>query len=90
MDKKKAILVIDMPESCAECDLMWKDEYSVFCPCKLPENISDVYDHEISETKPDWCPLKPFPEKRNVWNEIDEADWYDAGYNACLDEILGG
>lgn len=90
MDKKKAILVIDMPESCAECDLMWEDEYSVFCPCRHPNNTADIYDHVQSQTKPDWCPLKPVPEKEDVWDDEEIFGWYDRGWNACVDKILGG
>ena len=45
--------------------------------------------------KPDWCPLKPLPEKydieaeRNKPHDID-CDWeFESGYNVCIDEILG-
>ena len=87
MDKEKAVLVIDMPGSCAECDLLWKDEYSVFCPCRHSKNTTDIYEYVQSQTKPDWCPLNPLPsydENFDYW-----GNW-KVGFQDCLDEILGG
>ena len=73
----KAILVLDdMPENCFKCKLQdWANCRIVKC-C------------HTGDTRPDWCPLKPMPEKAN------HPDWcdggrYDNGYNACIDEILG-
>ena len=43
------------------------------------------------EIKPDWCPLNPIPEKQinnNLYDEYYEG--FDAGRNACIDEILKG
>lgn len=62
----KSILVIDTPSCCAECFLMWKDEYSDYCPIPCEENKADIYDYVVTNTKPYWCPLKPVPEKRDL------------------------
>ena len=76
----KAILIIDMPSCCKDCSLCVSEElfpsfneYSC-----IVENVAvDVYE------KPDWCPLKPVPDKVEVFMD----DWAD-GYNACLEDIL--
>lgn len=87
---RKAILVIDMPSCCNECSLMWKDEYSYYCPVKCDENKSDLYSDYITfHRKPDWCPLKPTPQFKNSYTNVEESlDWYQIGYNQCLSEIL--
>lgn len=89
----KAVLVMDMPESCKKC---------VFCrglnACKLKkylagDRICTIYtvDKQIMEGgKPDWCPLRELPEKmpdlehgyENVEKSIIRTGW-----NACLDAI---
>lgn len=83
----KAVLVMDMPENCAEC---------VFCRglnvCKMKsymekEKIFSIYtvDAQIfCNTKPDWCPLRKLPERM-----LDEGGTGEEGWNACLDEIEG-
>jgi hypothetical protein len=82
----KAILVIDMPKSCKECNIQYEDEYSYWCPCNhVKENTTDIYDHVINLTKPDWCPLKELPEKYDIRDSNFE---YESGYNACIDKIL--
>lgn len=89
----KAILVIDMPESCADCRIRVDDEYSNWCPYANPEP-NGVWQYVEKATKPYWCTLKPIPEKY----EIDKSKCsnpgykfeYEYGYNTCIDEILGG
>ena len=86
----KAVLVIDMPESCAKCPL-FNDVYSDMC-CRGLNNRGINYPYP-KDFKQDWCPLKPMPEKY----EIDKSKCsdphyefeYEYGYNACIDEILG-
>ena len=93
----KAVLVMDMPESCAGC---------VFCKglnvCKMKsymekEKIFSIYtvDHYLfCNTKPDWCPLREMPEKMEVCGKYPQPDRivpsYKIGWNACLDAIMGG
>lgn len=80
----KAVLVMDMPESCPDCRFFesdWKECYA----------ISKRYNRDVmtEEAKPNWCPLRELPEKEHNDNGYDEySDGYDAGWNACLDEIL--
>ena len=78
----KAILVIDMPDNCKECSIMFPDEYSYWCSYDNPEP-NGVFKYVEKGIKPDWCPLKPVPDKVEVFMD----DWAD-GYNACLEDIL--
>lgn len=101
----KAILVMDMPKNCLECPLKYKSEelslgnftYQQLFRCKYePEDISEddgdiVYLNDIMmKSKPDWCPLKDIPEKKEEVNGIGtkEGMEYNIGYNACIEEIL--
>ena len=91
----KAVLVMDMPESCKKC---------VFCrglnACKLNkylvgDRICTIYtvDKQIMEGgKPDWCPLRELPEKKEEL-AIEQYEFgglgkaFVSGWNACLDAI---
>lgn len=54
------------------------------------------YDCE-SKSKPVWCPLKPLPEKMEMIGKYNQEYFqkggkmpsYKAGWNACIDEIIG-
>lgn len=85
----KAVLVMDMPESCPDCRFFesdWKECYA----------ISKRYNRDVmtEEAKPNWCPLRELPEKREInhnKNHYISNFWTEAkgvGWNACLDEIL--
>ena len=50
----KAILVIDMPEGCDNCPLMFRHEEERCCIAEGRNSFSK---------KPNWCPLKPVSEK---------------------------
>ena len=82
---KKAILVIDMPNSCNECKIRFDDEYSNWCPYDNPEP-NGVWQYVEKGAKPDWCPLKEMPEKLEGNNSI-KYQWgdYEDGWNHCLD-----
>ena len=90
----KAVLVMDMPESCGECP---------FCrglnECKVKkylvrDRLFTIFtvDAQIMEGgKPSWCPLRELPEKipeskseyEKVTTSIKRIGW-----NECLDTIL--
>ena len=84
----KAILVIDMPKSCKDCDIMFPDDHSDYCPWEGA--TTDVYDYIQNNTKPDWCPLKEMPEKRSINIALGHDIDIDCaiGYNSCIDEIV--
>lgn len=76
----KAILVIDMPETCEACPLTeWAGSY-----CRLVGMFC------AEDERPSWCPLKPMPK----WREVPEyvttkRELIDWGYDQCIAEILG-
>lgn len=84
----KAVLVMNMPESCFGCNFMYCDEESDTETCQAMETARDI---DLIEDRPDWCPLRELPEKipdpehgyENVEKSIIRIGW-----NACLDMIL--
>lgn len=83
----KACLVMDMPESCMGCNFLYCDAENNTESCQARENAR-IVDLE-KEAKPDWCPLRPMPEKDN---RIDTCinKQYGRGWNACIDATGGG
>lgn len=86
----KAILVIDMPSSCSGCKLK-----STVCGvsnvthcCNLANGMITL-DKGFEERLPN-CPLKPIPNKKSTEYNPCRNPYIAEGYNACIDEILGG
>lgn len=81
----KAILLVDMPKSCGDCDYMADDGYCWIADTEC--NISWKY------KRPAWCPIKPLPEKKDIKSILQYrglAEQYrKEGWNECIDEILG-
>jgi len=77
----KAILLIDMPESCGKCKFLmppdeidYDDSYyggehlSEYCLPMEEENRKFKGARFITDGKrPSWCPLKPIPEKKQEY-----------------------
>ncbi len=83
----KAILVIDMPDSCSKCPL-FGGFYSDMC-CKGLNNRGINYPYP-ENFRQDWCPLKPVPEKKLAYiTSSDHLIGFGEGYNACIDDIIG-
>ena len=78
----KAILIMDMPNKCHECPFAYITLSERECFVK----DMDI-DVDVKREKPSWCPLRECPQKREKSNYY--TDW-SVGYNACIDEILGG
>lgn len=57
----KAVLVMDMPDSCMGCNFLYCNVESNVDSCQAME-VSKIVDLE-KEDKPDWCPIRPVPEK---------------------------
>lgn len=91
----KAILIMDMPESCDMCDLTdsiaaWGKRIRY---CTAPGVGEEVTDY-IS-CRPDWCPLRVLPEKKVADKRLAISPLtegylkdFEKGWNACLDAIL--
>lgn len=77
----KSVLVIDTPENCISC--IYVGIFHYFCRINC-RDIKDV------STRPDWCPLKPLPEKMTGVAQTDHWNSIKAGWNGCIDEITGG
>lgn len=86
----KAVLVMDMPKSCFDCNLCHINGSDGEDNCQAFEVARQVN----SETyeKPDWCPLMELPERETEMTDADDLgkDYVRGtmdGCNACLDEI---
>ena len=75
----KAVLVIDIPEDC------------ISCPCVNQElwncQASKEYIEAEYKTRPERCPLKHLPKKKNT--DFHPNIVYANGWNDCLKAITG-
>ena len=85
----KGILVMDQPDCCYEC------------PCYVPScDIDFDFDEDVcgatqnvtyGNASPDWCPIKPAPQKIKYKSRQDiSKEQFAVGWNACVDEICKG
>ena len=97
----KSVLVLDTPKNCYDCPFgtayCGELEYVGYC------ELADCLDYDVilmteehydceSKSRPDWCPLKPLPEKFDDEKERKLGDFeplFKIGWNACIDEITG-
>ena len=81
----KAILIIDIPNSCYDCPCYYEDKDK--CEVRNQRAIADI-------GIPSWCPLRPLPSNKEMkgdWENVVDV-WVDGakyGYNKCLKEITG-
>lgn len=71
----KAILVIDMPKACDECE--------VRCGGYTAKEYA-----EKGIKRPSWCPLKLLRKKTPYGSDLFND--YVRGYNDCIDDIING
>nr|DAZ41958.1 MAG TPA: hypothetical protein [Caudoviricetes sp.] len=76
----KSVLVIDTPENCEKCKFISEFWCRAMDGRRVPNN--DVI--------PNWCPLKPLPEKITRVAVTDHWNSIKAGWNNCIDAITGG
>ena len=88
----KAMLIMDMPSSCSKCPICQGIDMCGEYICSIKDEFEyeqGYYDGEYD--RPNYCPLRDCPTKKE-FSDIETA--YDRvktlGYNACIDEILGG
>ena len=85
----KSVLVIDTPENCISCSIS-RDCSNILETCTFcPITGKCVLDKE-AETIPDWCPLKPLPEKMTGVVLTEHWGGVKKGWNGCIDAITGG
>lgn len=94
----KSVLVIDTPETCVDC--IFCQEYGIgskkYAYCYVTngdsENDMKLIDciYGYCQSKPDWCPLKPLPEKMTGVTPTFHYDSIKAGWNGCFNKITGG
>lgn len=78
----KAVLIMDMPESCFGCNFLYCNADAGIDSCQAME-VPRIVDSETYE-RPDWCPLRELPdEKCGAW-----TDGMIAAYNKYLSEVL--
>ena len=86
----KAVLVMDMPECCADCACSYFErdskELNLICGA-TGEDANNV-------GKPDWCPLRELPEKKVADERLaisplteGRLNEFEKGWNACRDVI---
>ena len=80
----KSVLVIDTPESCAQCPLLNGSDECVMQDASANFN-ADSFDELMHG-----CPLKSLPEKMTGVAPTDHWNSIKAGWNGCIDEITGG
>lgn len=80
----KAVLVMNMPECCADCPCSFfeRDNPILNLICGVAQE--DAY----NVGKPDWCPLRELPEKKERRIGEHGERMFRAGFNACLNEIM--
>ena len=94
----KAILVLEMPSSCRECNMsvLGREKHTGQMCFECVHHPTIMV--STKETKrPDWCPLKSSPQKQDICGKYNGEYYsqggkpasYKIGYNACIDEILG-
>ena len=85
----KAVLVMNTPKKCLDCNLcVLNMDASLSCYYYKREICSNV---EENNSRPEWCLLKPLPEKRSSHNtEYEYDDGYADGWDECIDRITGG
>lgn len=67
----KSVLVIDTPETCVDCQFCYELDEGVEACCSISDDDKDTSlmkkidcEYGYCQGKPDWCPLKPLPEKK--------------------------
>lgn len=96
----KGLIVLDkVPQTCQHI----RGNKESGCPfggmvCQIRD--TDVTEHVVHGTMPDWCPIKPLPDKlpehEPVAYKDSDDNWINrmkrlpehCGWNACLDVIL--
>ena len=82
----KGIIVVDMPERCNQCKF-WFAKATAPIEYRCMGEQKNITEKHLNENKPDWCPIKPLPEKAHHEEYCDNGR-YGKGWNECIDEML--
>ena len=94
----KSVLVVNTPENCLDCQFCYELDEGVEACCSISDDDKDTSlmkkidcEYGYCQGKPDWCPLKPLPEKMIIPRGARNTDGleYASGYNTCINEIAG-
>ena len=86
----KAILVMDMPDSCLDCRFCREIDEGTEACCEIMDEPDDSslcrMIEDYCQCRPDWCPLKELPTKMKYCNGTYNGEV--KGWNRCLDKIV--
>lgn len=97
----KSVLVIDTPETCLDCRFCYELDEGVEACCSISDDDKDASlmkkidcEYGYCQGKPDWCPLKPLPEKKEYVDPTSSAkakkNIIAVGWNTCINMIVKG
>lgn len=97
----KSVLVIDTPENCSDCQFCYELDEGVEACCSISDDDKDASrvkkidcEYGYCQGKPDWCPLKPLPEKKEYVDPTSSAkakkNIIAVGWNTCINTIVKG
>ena len=67
------VIGMDMPDTCCDCELYHDGgEYGEYGCCEAHKVIFGAEDDWKYETRPNWCPLRPLPEKHGDLVDISQ------------------
>lgn len=85
----KGIIVVEIPKKCADCSIELYDDGLYIDGFRCMGMDQELSTEEYRRSgKPDWCPIRPMPEKAFHEDYCDNGR-YDKGWNDCLREIGG-
>lgn len=88
----KAVLVMDMPESCSKCKFLYEFQGTKKCQLMnvLNNGASRLSQNTFTIKRHEKCPLRELPKHKRTIGEVDEGKklLLNAGWNDCIDEIL--
>lgn len=88
MDKKKTVVILDMPDNCYDCLYERVNGYDCRI-CTLIQTDNGYPETEcVRGSKPDWCPMIELPEEKNNEHTQGYEDGWNEGWNAFRAAIL--
>lgn len=92
----KAVLVMDMPESCSKCKFLY--EFQGIKKCQLMNVLNNgasrLSQNTFTEKRHEKCPLRELPEKKETFTTLEchsngqLTEGMKVGWNACFDKIF--